>query len=757
MVNSNADEHGEILQDFILESRDLLEENEQHLIELQDAVEESGSLDGEIINTIFRAFHSIKGSAIFLHLDSIAKVTHEAETLLDLIRQGKARLDKRHIDLFIRTCDVIQRIMDTIETSSSDEALGAEVQTLAEEFAKAQNAHQHQGKEVQPATCDPQPEPPDALQLTITPEMVKQFIQESDEVLDAVEQGLLELEKNPEDRDTMNMAFRSIHSFKGNCGFLGYVDLERLSHKMETVLGAMKCGTIAATASDIGTLLKIVDMIRGGVADVSNGQSGNIAGCDLTVQLMDEMLRGGGSEVGKQKLGEILIAREDVTPEAVEEALEIQKKTLGQILVDIGVTSSDEVESALKQQARQGKRMADALQSGDKKVIHRDIRVDLDKLDHLINLIGELVTAQAMVIHNPDLAGYEFEHFEKAAHHLERVTTELQDVAMSVRMIPVSGVFRKMVRLVHDLSNKCGRKVHLVRVGEETEVDKTLIEQISDPLIHIIRNAIDHGIEPVKERRALGKPETGTITLEAEHEGGEVLITVRDDGCGLNRDKILARAIERGIVKGAGSDMRDEDIFKCIFEPGFSTADKVTSVSGRGVGMDVVKKNIERLKGRVDIRSREGEGTTIVLRIPLTLAIIDGMLVRVGAQRYTIPLLAIKETFKPGAHDITVTPDGQEVVGNHGELLPVVRLHTLYNVHADHTQLHKGILITVDHQEREVCLFVDEVLGQQQTVIKGLSDYYVEDARGVSGCTILGDGTVSLILDINSLIEKVSN
>jgi two-component system chemotaxis sensor kinase CheA len=809
MTSATIDEKQEILQGFIVECRELLEDSELQLIQLQEIVEESGDLDDEIMNTIFRAFHSIKGSAGLLNLDSIARVTHEAETLLDLFRQGKAQLESRHTDLLIRACDVIQKLLDNIETSSSDEGLDAEVKALTEELVAAQSVPPAPCPEVradtwgqvpgvrgqrtedrgqrsedgsqrtedrsqriedreqktegsQPATSNQQPatsneQPSDEFQLTITPEMVKQFIQEADEILDTVEQSLLELEKDPDNRDMVDTAFRSVHSFKGNCGFLGYADLERLSHKMETVLGAMKSGAISAKSTDIGVLLKIVDMIRGGVADISNGQSGAIGGIDLTMRLMDEMLPESTDEAEPQRLGEILVARGDTTPEAVENALEAQNKPLGEILVDMGATTPDAVESALKQQAKQEERIATALQSGDKKVTRRDIRVDLDKLDNLINLVGELVIARAMVIHNPDLQGYEFENFEKAAHHLERVTADLQDVAMSVRMVPVSGVFRKMIRLVHDLSNKCDKKVHLARIGEETEVDKTVIEQISDPLVHIIRNSLDHGIEPAEERKACGKPETGTITLKAEHEGGEVLISVSDDGQGLDRDKILAKAIERGVVKGDGSDMRDEDIFKCIFEPGFSTAEKVTNVSGRGVGMDVVKKNIEHIKGRIDIHSRQGQGTTIVMRIPLTLAIIDGMLVRVGQQRYTLPLLAIKESFRPTPSDITVTPDGQEVVRNHGELLPVVRLHTLYNVHADHTRLDEGILVTVDHQEREICLLVDEVLGQQQTVIKRLSDYYVEDARGVSGCTILGDGAVSLILDIKGLVEKAKN
>lgn len=754
MASASSDEDREILLGFVSESREMFEEIELNLLQLQEIVEASGEPDDEVINSIFRMFHSAKGSAGFLQLHNIAKVTHEAETLLDFVRQGKYQLERSHTDLLIHACDVVQRILDAIEASSSDEEFDTEALSLIGKFAAAHSAHSALPPETQSEAS--QPDFPYEFQFTITPEMVKQFIQESDEILDTVEQTLLELEKTLNNTDHMDTAFRNIHSFKGNCGFMGYADLERLSHKVETVLGAMRSGQIPVKAHNIKSLLRILDMIRDGVVDISNEKAGDIDGCDLLVQLMDEMLPECEDTAEPQKIGEILVARNDATPEAIEEALEVQNKPLGEILVDMGAANPKAVESALEKQVKQEKRAA-VLESGGKKVTRRDIRVDLDKLDSLINLVGELVIAKAMVTNNPDLQDYEFENFEKASHHLERVASELQDVAMSVRMIPVSGVFRKMIRLVHDLSAKCGKKVHLTRIGEETEVDKTVIEQISDPLVHIIRNSLDHGIEPPEERKSCGKSETGEITLKAEHEGGEVLITVRDNGRGLDREKILAMAVKRGVISGDGSDMRDEEIFKCIFEPGFSTAETVTNVSGRGVGMDVVKKNIENLKGRVEIRSSKGKGTTIILRIPLTLAVMEGMLVRVGSQRYTVPLLAIKESFRPTPRDITVTPDGQEVVRIHGELLPVVRLHRLYNVHADHIQLHHGIMVAVDYQTKGVCLFVDEVLGQQQTVIKRLSDYYVEDARGVSGCTILGDGEVSLILDIKGLIEMAGN
>jgi two-component system chemotaxis sensor kinase CheA len=322
-------------------------------------------------------------------------------------------------------------------------------------------------------------------------------------------------------------------------------------------------------------------------------------------------------------------------------------------------------------------------------------------------------------------------------------------------MIPLASTFRKMIRLVHDLASKSSKKIDLRLVGEDTEVDKTVIEQISDPLVHIVRNAADHGIENPDERAGTGKPETATITIEGRHEGGEVWILITDDGRGLKREKILAKAIERGLVKGDGEDLTDEQIFKMIFEPGFSTADKVTDVSGRGVGMDVVKRNIEKLKGRIDIKSVAGKGSTFVLRIPLTLAIIEGMLVRVGEARYTIPLLTIRESFRPTPQQITTTPDGKQTVRVREDFYPVVRLHECFNREPDSREITEGILILVEGEGEMIALFVDEILGQQETVIKGLNDF-LGDARGVSGCTILGDGEVSLILDVHGLVQIFS-
>ncbi len=382
-----------------------------------------------------------------------------------------------------------------------------------------------------------------------------------------------------------------------------------------------------------------------------------------------------------------------------------------------------------------------------------DIRVDLRKLDGMLDLVGELVIAEAMVTRHPVVWNAENESLERAVHQLRRVAGSLQDMATSVRMIPLAPTFRRMTRLVYDLSGKAGKKVDLALLGEDTEVDRTVIERISDPLVHIVRNAIDHGIEPPEERIRLGKPETGSLTIEGHHEGGEVWIVITDDGRGLDRDLILRRAIARGLVQGDGADLPDSQVYHFIFEPGFSTTQTVTDISGRGFGMDVVKKNIEKLSGRIDIRTRSGEGMSVIMRIPLTLAIIDGMLVSSGDTRYIIPLLSIRESLRPREEQIMSTPDGQEMVKIREELIPIVKLNEIFNRVKSSHSLTDGILMIVEGDDGEVvALFADELLGQQETVIKGLSGW-LKKSRGVSGCTILGDGEVGLILDVGAIVR----
>jgi two-component system chemotaxis sensor kinase CheA len=382
------------------------------------------------------------------------------------------------------------------------------------------------------------------------------------------------------------------------------------------------------------------------------------------------------------------------------------------------------------------------------------ISVSVPKLDKLMDLVGEMVIAEAMVIQNPDLKGLELDNFQKAARQLSKITGEMQDMVMSIRMVPLSATFHKMHRIVRDMCKKLGKEVNLEIMGEETEVDKNIIEHISDPLMHLVRNALDHGIEFSEDRLAKGKSQAGTITLEAKNAGSDVLVILKDDGKGLSKEKILKKAKENSLLHKPETEMSDKEIFNLIFLPGFSTKENITEFSGRGVGMDVVTKNIEMVGGAVSVDSMPDSGTTITLKIPLTLAIIDGMNIKVGDARYTIPTVSIKESFRPKEDDIITDPEGNEMIMVRGQCYPVLRIHEHFKVETSSTQICEGIIIMAQQEDKTLCIFADELLGQQQVVVKGLPEYIkkIKKIKGLAGCTLLGDGSISLILDIAGMI-----
>ncbi|MCB2189514.1 MAG: chemotaxis protein CheA [Deltaproteobacteria bacterium] len=723
---------------FLAESREKLEEVEPKLIEMEQNAELLGEVDSELVNSIFRLFHSLKGGAGFFNFNNVVRMTHEAETLLDLFRSGQAEMDEGHIDILCRACDTVNSLFFQIECTGFDCGLDDEVTLVTAELVQA--IGRAAGRTEDAAGEEAAEEGP-APEFNLSPEVQQRFLQEAEEQLEKVEQGLLALEKNPDHQEGLEEAFRQLHSFKGNAGFMGQEALEQIGHGAETVLAGFKDKSLQPSDQNIPILLHVVDVLKDAVADLLGGGPGKVTDRNLLIDMLEEIA--------------------PVPQEAKEGKVRapVQQPEAAWLLRDEKPPAAPAAPPPAAAPAPAGgngdaaKRPAAAAAARAAAGARQDIRVDLMKLDTLINLVGELVIAESMVTRNPDLTGLELENFEKASGHLNRIVRELQDVALSVRMIPLSGVFRKMIRLVRDLSNKSGKKVNLVLLGEETEIDKTLSELIADPLVHLVRNAVDHGIEPADERIAAGKPESGQVVLEAKHAGGEVWIVLKDDGRGLNRERILEKGIERGLVEGGGEGMSDQEIYELIFHPGFSTAEKVTDVSGRGVGMDVVKKNIEQMKGRIDIKSQPGQGAVFALRIPLTLAILDGMLVRVGRARYTVPLLAIRESIQVEPGGVTITMDGQEVARVREELIPVVRLHEMYGVTPDSEKLEDGLLIILEHGGEPICLFVDEILGEQQAVIKGLSEF-IGNVKGVSGCTILGDGQVSLILDVGGLITR---
>lgn len=381
------------------------------------------------------------------------------------------------------------------------------------------------------------------------------------------------------------------------------------------------------------------------------------------------------------------------------------------------------------------------------------ISVNVGKLDLLLNLMGELVIAEAMVTQNPELDGLELESFVKEARQLHKIINDIQDIVMSMRMIPLQSTFFKMHRIVRDMCRQLNKEVDLIIIGEETEVDKNIIEHISDPLMHIIRNAIDHGIEMPEERKKAEKPEKGKVILEAKNTGGDVLIIVKDDGFGLNRERILAKAKNSGLLRRDESEYSDKEINQFIFLPGFSTNDQVTSYSGRGVGMDVVSTNLEVVGGSVTVESVPGDGSTFTMKIPLTLAIIEGMTIRMGGAKYTIPIISMVKSFKASEKDIFKDPSGNEMITERGEVYNVVRLYEFFGVESEITQVEDGIMIMLENGEQTVCLFVDDLIGEQQVVVKSMPKY-IKKIRGISGCTLLGNGDISLIIDVGGFFDK---
>ncbi|MCO4782567.1 MAG: chemotaxis protein CheA [Candidatus Cloacimonetes bacterium] len=761
----------ELLDDFVNDSRDLLDEVEPTLLQFKSLQNTQDSDENfQILNTVFRLFHSLKGSAGFLGFDNLVNVAHEAETLLDLYRSSKQAPPMDQVDLLCLTCDLVRQMLASIKTDgneqSHEESANKQIVQLEKAIRITQGHEVEETIEVTEITIGSEAPSQDSqlqedtfqFQMEITPEMIEVFVQEADDTLKIFEADILILNQFPDSEDCIQEAFREIHSMKGNAGFLGYKDVERVSHKAENLLEDIAEKNKVMNEEICEVLLEVSDILKAQVVLISNGEDSKI---DNLQAILDKLDRVSGIEP-QNSIQEPI--KEDITSktsihEPVNEDNEpsfekaIEKPSSSKQNVPAPAIESIVEKTSVTEKPVPKKPKPKPKGNTKTEVKRQDIRVDLAKLDQLIDLVGELVIAEAMVINNPDLKGLDLENFEKAARHLSKISRDLQDTTLSIRMVPVAATFKKMIRLVHDLERKSHKKIQLLLSGEETEIDKTLIEQVSDPLVHIIRNSADHGIQTPEERRSHGKSETGTISLSAKHEEGEVWIIVEDDGQGLNRNKILQKAIEKDVIS-ADDQLSDHEVWQLVFEPGFSTADQVSDISGRGVGMDVVRRNIEKLKGKIEIQNSPGVGCKMILKIPLTLAIIEGMLVEVGSRYYTVPLLSIRESLKPTKDNIHINPDGQEILSLRDSLIPIVRLHKLHKLEAKYDKLEDGILVIVESRKDIYALFVDALHGQHQTVIKPLSDY-VGDIRGVSGCTILGNGDISLILDASTLIQII--
>ncbi len=583
------------------------------------------------------------------------------------------------------------------------------------------------GSEVinQPERSTPEkaPQAPRANSLAQDPELVGDFILESREHLVSIEKNLLTLERNPGEKEAVHSVFRGFHTIKGLAGFLEFAPIRGVAHEVETLLDLARNGKLTITGSVVDTVLESVDYLKGAIARVESAQQGTALDTLVENQpLLD-------------RIHHLIALYIDIDAAPV----------LTPALTDLSLSVTNPV---VKVEAAQPKK-AGADENKKEQTEAAAIRVQTAKLDYLMDMVGEMVITQSLIRHNPAVASLQSPKLLADLSQLARITGEVQRTTMAMRMMTVGTVFQRTSRLVRDLARKAGKQVTLQISGEETEVDKTIAEELTDPLLHMVRNACDHGIETPDQRIAAGKPATAQIRLAAYHQGGQIVIEIADDGRGLDREKILDKAVQEGLID-AGAHLSEQEIFNLIFEPGFSTASQITDLSGRGVGMDVVRRNIQKLRGRIDIQSKLGQGTTFFLKLPLTLAIIEGLVVGVGTHRYIVPIFAVRELIQPKPGTLSTVQGRNEMVLVRDRVLPVLRLAKRFGVQSKSDDPTQSLLIVTECQKQQFCLLVDEVLGKQEVVIKSLGET-LKNISGIAGGAILGDGRVGLILDLEGV------
>ncbi|MDP3841182.1 MAG: chemotaxis protein CheA [Oxalobacteraceae bacterium] len=701
----------QVLQTFIVESRELLDDMENALLAVgQDKV------NTEMVNAIFRAAHTIKGSAGLFGLDHIVAFTHVVESVLDQVRDGKIEIADRLIVLLLSCCDHLGALIGAVEAGQlgEDQVLAQRGLPLLEQLRIYLGVPQPAGLQVAASQQD----------------------------TETIERGAAG------DHDHWHISLRFGHDVLRNgmdpLSFIRYLG------KLGTIVGIATLPDAIPAAEEIdpescylgfeiafdsdadkATIDNVFEFVRDDCAIRILPPHSRISEYIRLIQELPEETA---------RLGEMLVLCGSVTAQEVDAALNLQAEAklaappIGAILVDHGVVRPVVVEAALAKQ----KQVCDL-----KAQESRSIRVDADKLDHLINLVGELIIAGARAdliarrAHSADL--------QECTSTLSGLVEQVRDSALQLRMVKIDATFNRFQRVVHDVSREIGKDIGLVVSGEDTELDKTVVEKIADPLMHLVRNAIDHGIEPAELRAFRGKPAQGTVKLNGYHDSGSIVIEVSDDGGGLKRDKILEKAVERGLVE-PGQSLSDSEIYNLIFEPGFSTADQITNLSGRGVGMDVVKRNILALRGNVSIKSEEGIGTTVTVRLPLTLAIIDGFLVGLGKSAFVIPLDMIEECVEFSAET------GHDYTNLRGQVLPFIRLREMFKVEG--IAARRESIVVVKYAGKKAGLVVDALLGEFQTIIKPL-DKIFNQVKCISGSSILGSGEVALILDVSALFRQI--
>ncbi|OQY54696.1 MAG: chemotaxis protein CheA [Candidatus Parabeggiatoa sp. nov. 2] len=697
----------EVRELFFEESFENLDMMESNLLDL-----EVGRIDKELINGIFRAAHSIKGGAGIFSFEHIVNFAHAAETLLDEMRNGEHIVTQSLIDLLLRSGDVLRMMLSALQENTDydiqeaqacqDELQSALKDSMENPFADIDVADMLAAPVTKPATSE---KPPSSAtnkgwRIVFKPDL-----------------SMLKTGNDP-----INL-FRELAS---NGELEVKVDTSQIPAFAELDPQACYLNWELTLLAD--TERAAIDEIFEWVED----------DCELHITALDSE---SPPSLPLQKEGEptleaapALDKSEAPTVEAAKEPADKREESgVGRIIGSVKDTKHTHSATHHATEAN-------------------SIRVGIDKIDNLINMVGELVITQSMLDQiGENLDNSHVTQLRDGLAQLERNTRELQESVMRIRMLPISFSFNRFGRLVHDLGTQLGKKVELKLSGEHTELDKTVLEKMSDPLVHLVRNALDHGIETPEQRRAAGKPETGVLHLHAFHQGGNIIIQISDDGAGFDVQKIRAKAIQKGLLSHEERPT-NEQLYEFIFQPGFSTIEQVSDLSGRGVGMDVVRRNIRALGGTIEVKSKRGQGSTFSIRLPLTLAILDGQLVRVGQEIYILPLLSIIESLRAKPKLVNSLAGSAQVYRLRDEYIPILRLYDLFGITPRTTQLEQGLLVMVEGDGQKMGLFVDELLSQQQIVIKSLESNY-QKVEGISGATILGDGSVALILDVAGLIR----
>lgn len=679
-----------MLDMYLFETHSLMEELDELLIN----AERNENFSEEDINEIFRIMHTIKGSSAMMEFDSLMRISHKVEDMFFFIRdKGIEGVNQNELfNLMFHSNDFLRAEVSKVE--AGEELMGEDE--------------------------------------------VNEFLHEIEQFLDQMN-GVVEIRQTSNEIHVEPEVATDHELLSKDYPFGVRVYFEQ-ECKMENLRAFMLINSI----QEMGVELRFVPEDIEGNPETANviKESGFFV-CFQSEQELNMAL-----DVIKNSLNvdnyEIFQYREAAS---TEDKRDEQMKTQ-EIHKEISSKGKGDAETSNRKQTNSNSK------NNNKQNL---INVSLSKLDNLLNIVGEIVITEAMVTSSPNIAGLQLDDFTKSARQLRKLTNDLQDIVMSIRMVPVSGVFHKMNRIVRDMGQQLNKKVKLTMVGETTEVDKAIVDGIADPIMHLVRNAMDHGIEENENDRLLkGKELEAEITLSAEHTGGEVIIKVMDDGRGIDPEVILEKAKQKNILTKDESEYSKKEILNLLMHPGFSTKEQVTEFSGRGVGMDVVKKNIEEIGGRISLASEFGKGTSITFNIPLTLAIADGMQMRVGDSIFTIPISNIRQSFKVKGEEIARQADGSEMVERMGKFYPVVRIYDLLSVETQVKDIEEGILIWVESGGKSYCLFVDQLIGEQQVVVKPLPTYLNRfDAKesGISGCTILGNGNISIILDVVSLIS----